>query len=183
MSDLDQLDGLDAPGIFAKVSATLDVLTHASRTTHQAARRALDLLDQAGQLYPSPGRLAASTITPAANTNPVVLDLGGPSQGRVWEVRNLVVGGALPTTVVAGRADVFVSGAGASQQPNSLLDWRDYASTLPNAALYGAGDLALIYPENLFVVLTGYTVSTQYLALAGITDRLDSPAARPVSNT
>lgn len=174
MTDLD-------PGL--EISGTLHALLGIGsrlEAMHRSLQRANELAAQAALLTPS------STVQPASGIFltgiPLVLDLGGPAQGHVWDVRRIVVGGVLPTTAATGVADVYASAAGPSQQPSSLIDWVDRAAALPLSGFYGAGDVGVRYPEHLYAIVTAATNGQTYLAGARVVDRIESPATRSVES-
>lgn len=169
MTVTDLAPGFDVEASF-KLSAALD------KNTDTMRRFADTWIEQAAVLTPFQSRITAADSS--ASSGNLTLDLGGPTQGWIWELRNLVVGGVLPTTAVNGSIDVYVSGAGKSQQPASTLDWIDHASTVPRWGFYGAGDVYIRYPENLYVVITSPTASTVYMAAGTVLVRPDSPTAR-----
>lgn len=114
--------------------------------------------------------------------------LGAPAQGRVWNVRQMVVGGATPTTTAAGRADVFIvnddPATGAPQtgdlpgrpgfrsstglKPTSLNYWYDQETSLPNRGYFGRGELVVVAESCLWVVFSNVTAAQQYTALARV---------------
>lgn len=168
----------DAPGLSldADLKVSLDLLGGSVKRLAEQQERANQLVQQAGLLQPSSRTETAADV--CGSTGTLVLDLGGPAQGRLWDVRRIVVGGATRLTAAAGTADVFVSAAGKLQQPGSLLDWADEAATMPLMATYGAAELALRYPEHLFIVINGGTSTQQYLAAARVVDHMDTPTSR-----
>ncbi len=119
-------------------------------------------------------RVFATGIFPASGG--LILNLGGPEQGRFWYVRSIQVGGLSPTTAALGRADIFVSGMDLRAYSSNaaplaqvgLQDWRDQAVTLPAVAPYSHGGLPLRLNENLFVIFSNGTSGQQYVAAAQI---------------
>jgi len=100
--------------------------------------------------------------TPTADA---VIDLGGPTQGRVWDLRNLIIGGLNWTTTAAGSALVVV----AAQQPARASDVGlpavvDQAATLPLPAGYSRGQIRLYYPDRLYVIVQLGTQAQEYVA-------------------
>ena len=100
-----------------------------------------------------------------ANGNAVMMDQfqSGPDQGHFWHVRSIVIGGVLPTTAVVGRADIFATAMVPGQVPNYLqllgtTQWRDFTTTLPSVAFYGAGELSLFPQDELLIIVSGATV-------------------------
>lgn len=144
--------------------------------TNQLARQYRRVLE-AGAILPIN---TVSADVEIAASGAAVLDLGGPAQGRVWDVRRLVAGGKQVTIAAAGSADAFFTAAPASSVPGglTLAEWVDTAATLPLTAYWGAGEFELRYPEHLFVVFRSATNGQQYMAAARFVDRLESPTTR-----
>ena len=123
--------------------------------------------------------LRAAGVSPAAKD--LVLNLGGPSYGRLWEVRRLVVGGANWAAVVGGRADIIIAAnAPLNTPPRALSDVVDVAKSLPSVAFYSSGQLVLRNPQQLYVVIATPTATTQYAVGGGGFDVPDRPAYRVV---
>ncbi len=106
-----------------------------------------------------------------SNGDSFEIGLGGPSYGRLWQVRTLIVGGPLWTSSVAGSALVVISPA-RSITP-ALTDIVDEASTLPLPAQYSTGQIVVRHPNHLRVVILTPTSSTQYAAGGYATDMPD----------
>jgi hypothetical protein len=117
-------------------------------------------------------RLGASSVSAASGN--LVIDLGGPGQFRLWEVKRLTVGGGLWTDTVAGQALVVVSSSNPSGAP-ALTDVADQESSLPAVASYGTRQLVVRHPQRLFVVFVTPTATTQYAAGGAATDFPDKP--------
>lgn len=115
--------------------------------------------------------LRGSASSDAAGDS-VVIDLGGPAYGRLWQLRRLVVGGALWTSTVAGSALVVVSTQRSSTPP--LPDIADQAPSLPNVATYSTGQVIVRNPNHLYVVFLSPTASTLYAVGGAATDIPDS---------
>lgn len=162
----------EGPSITAALSATLDVVTDTSQTMKRIAKRLA-----APPMTPVWRQFPASGIVPAGGF--LVLWLGGPDQGHYWNVREIVIGGATPATVAAGRGDVFVTATDLRTQPSvaaiGLNEWRDQAATLPDISFYGAGELRVVAPEELFVVLSTATPAQAYTAIAYLEDVQAAP--------
>jgi hypothetical protein len=103
-----------------------------------------------------------------------VVRLTGPDQGHVWYIRQVIVGGITPTTVAAGRADIFSSAADARSRTAlnqfSMVDWRDTAAALPLVGAYSRGEISLRFNEELFVAFSGATPAQQYVAVCHVED-------------
>lgn len=100
------------------------------------------------------------------------IDLGGPTYGRVWQLRRLIVGGAQWGSTVAGSALVVVSANQPSATP-PISDVVDQAETLPLPALYGTGQVIIRHPNHLYIVFLSPTASTTYGVGGAATDMPD----------
>jgi hypothetical protein len=118
--------------------------------------------------------------------NPLLLDIGVPTQGTYWSVRKIVVGGLdiaalvdsdwVPLTV-DGFAGVYVSGAiseVALKNPGNFNNLEDIASQFPGVAYYPKDALTVRPQEHLYVVVYGGTSGQQYVANANITIHSDA---------
>lgn len=97
-----------------------------------------------------------------------IFDFSGPTQGVIWHIRSITVGGLTPSTAAAGRADVFVSatdpGVNTTLATLGLSDWRDQSAALPNIAFYGNGAMVLRPNEDPLIIVSGATVGQVYMA-------------------
>lgn len=112
-------------------------------------------------------RYISSGIVPASGF--LVLGNGAsPTMGHVWYIRSIAISSTAPGTIVDGRADVFVSAQDLRNVTNMNLigmqDWRDQATSLPNIAFYGKGELPLHGQEQLAIVLSGGTLNQNVVA-------------------
>lgn len=165
-------DQLAPPPAPLEVSVALQFEAFAGRLS-EFERRVMDhLLWERRRPVPVRHRSIGSGITDP--TGFVILDLLGPTQGHVWQVLGLSVGGLTTTTRAAGRADVFISKAGyagySSLVGPGLTDWRDFTPTLPNVALYDPDQLFLHGEEHLYVAVSQATAGQQFVAGASIVD-------------
>ena len=101
----------------------------------------------------------------------LVLSLGGPAYGRLWQIRRIVVGGAQWSDTVAGSALVVVSPSLNANPP--LPDVVDQAASLPLPALYSMGQILVRNPNRLYVVVVAPTASTVYAVGGAATDMPD----------
>jgi len=121
---------------------------------------------------PVPVMLNSSGVV-GSSSDPLYLDLGGPSYGRAWEVRQLVIGGITWATTVAGNAVVLVQPvAPSATNPAGTAGIQDQAASLPSVAFYSGGQFRIGNPNHLWVAVIGGTASTPYL-VAG--DAFDMP--------
>lgn len=102
-----------------------------------------------------------------------------PPQGRIWYVRSVRVGGISPTTVAAGRADLYVTtqipNAGSTQAQLGLSDWVDGAAALPAVTFYNRGAISLRDQESLVASITGGTAAQQYVAVWTLEEFEEAP--------
>lgn len=105
-----------------------------------------------------------------ASPGPLILNLGSPDLGTVWEVESVIVGGSEVTTSVAGTAGLYVT-AVPTVQGLGLSNAVDVAAsgTLPNAGFYGRKDIVVTAQENLVVAIWNGTVGTGYIASTAVT--------------
>ena len=148
--------GLDA-SFFLSLGASVGTLTDEIRA---------DRHRREAMLPPSDESLFASGVCPSSGT--LTLALGSVPQGRVWQVRRVVAGGATVTTTAAGKAWVFAQGA----PPNdlNLTNWKDGFTTLPLGNTYGTHQFYMLASAHLWVVFTGATSTQQYTAAADVED-------------
>lgn len=106
-----------------------------------------------------------------SGSDTLIIGLGGPAFGRLWEVRRLTVGGGLWTTTVAGQALVVVGPAHSLTPP--LSDIVDQAGTLPSVSGYSTRQIVVRHPDHLRVVFLTPTASTQYAVGGAATDYPD----------
>lgn len=104
----------------------------------------------------------------------IVLDLGGPAHGRLWEVRRLVLGGAAWSSTAAGTA-LIVTGSGTASSAPPLPDVVDEAASLPKVSFYSSGQVVLRNPAHLYIVIDSPTASTTYAAGGEAFDMPDRP--------
>lgn len=175
----DTAHGVEAEvGFSAKLIAGLSTLAERVQRQTDETRRANQLAAQAAALAPISYRRRASG-TPASGA--LVLDFGGPAQGRTWELRHVVVGGDTPADTRAGAAYVYrVAGGVLASMPAmlSMSDVIDWTATLPNVSFYAAGDVPIVAGERIFVVVAGGTDGEDYQAAVTVLDRLSTPTDR-----
>ena len=145
-------------GVFAQLAVNLGNLCG-------QMKRDQDRRDQAARSLPGDYQYATSAAFPASGT--LALNLGSPDQGQFWSVRRIVVGGSDITTTPAGTAWVFVQGSppnanGANPSTAQVADFT--VGTLPQKAFYGTHELVVDATEYLWVIITGGTATTLYVA-------------------
>lgn len=122
------------------------------------------LIRRLNAMTPVMHRTSASASCPSPTAS-FVLDLGSPSLGTFWEVREAAVGGVEVTTSAAGSAGLYVSG-----QPTAfgagLGNAVDYLAALPLVRYYSTGGLYVRPNEHLFAVVFAGTAGQVYVANA-----------------
>jgi hypothetical protein len=124
--------------------------------------------DRADRRRQAPGDAWLQQSGTAGSSGIVVLDMGSVPQGRVWDIRRMVVGGAKVTSSPAGSAYAFVQGAPPTDL--SITNCVDIFLTLPQGDTYGTHQLFMTRGEHLWVVFSGAANGTQYAASARIED-------------
>lgn len=157
----DDLDG-DGPGLgldfFISLGAKIGSLADAidsDRTDRQSRQQA-------------PGDAQLNGAAVATSAGLVLIDLGSVPQGRVWDVRRLVVGGATVTTAAVGVGYVFAQGAPPNDK--AITGCVDIFSSLPMGNTYGTHQLFLLRGEHLWILISGATPGQQYGASCRIED-------------
>lgn len=116
--------------------------------------------------------VVAGTGTCPTPTASFVFDLGHPSAGFFWQVREIVIGGVDLSQTPAGVGWVVVQATtpeeyGSTAPPiTAVRDWTKAA--LPQNAFYGTHELVVNQMEHLFVVITGGTAGVEYVAVAAV---------------
>ena len=112
--------------------------------------------------------VASGTYLSSVGT--LVLNLGSPDAGTMWEVHSFAMGGTEVNVSAAGKWGLYVSGlpqlAGAGM--GNLVDIGSGISstTLPYAAHYGTRQVQVSDQETLFAVIFGGTDQQTYVANA-----------------
>lgn len=149
------------------VSAELQIgeLTLALKAFQEDHKRLLDVLQNYLQDdITKTGTVTYGTADPSTN----VINLGHPSSGFWWQVRNIVVGGTDITQAPAGVAWYCIM----SQMPQanppifSVVDWTKQA--LPTNGFWGNHEFVLHTNEHLLVIITGGTAGVVYSSVARV---------------
>ena len=156
-----ELGGFTLKALF-DIGATLDGIHAQLRKTHD-----LEEAYQFGGIQVKLQGVASSD----SGSHTIEIGLGGPTYGRLWQVRVLVVGGPLWTQTVAGTALVVVSSA--RNLTPALTDIVDEAGSLPSVSQYSTGQIIVRHPNHLRVVILTPTGSTQYAVGGWATDLPD----------
>jgi hypothetical protein len=164
--DADVGAGIELGGFSLKalldIGATLDGMHATLKKVHR--------LEEAYEFGAVQVRLNG-TATSDSGSDTIEMGLGGPTYGRMWQLRSLAVGGVQWTTTVAGSALVVVSSA--RNLTPALPDIVDVAGSLPAVSQYGTSQIVIRHPNHLRVVILTPTASTQYAAGGYATDLPD----------
>lgn len=141
-------------------------LTSETQSMHQTLKKLLKAQNDYQQRGPTFVNLNGSGVADA-NGDTLVFDLGGPSYGHTFEVRQLIVGGATWATTALGNAVMVV---GSSSPGNSvgggvdvsLAGVQDHAASLPSVAFYSAGQFVIRHPNHLYCVILSPTALQLY---------------------
>jgi hypothetical protein len=137
---------------------------------HSTMKKILRVEEEYQQKGPTLVNLQGSG-TVDSNSDPLVIDLGGPNQNRVWEVRQLIAGGLTWATTVAGNGLIVISSAPPTA-PYGLVAMQDHIAAFPAVAFYSGGQFRLRAPTHVYLVILSGTASTPY-QVAG--DAYDMP--------
>lgn len=153
----------------AKLSATLDTMAEQQKQLDQTMRRIQEALTHAPIDYPIHG-----SITFPATTTTGVVGLGGPSIGRLWQVRRLAMRGTTG-------AKVFVYVNAAKPTTNTaIIGMADYHTGMPWATFYSTHQLVLNGNEKLWLYFTGATAG-HTVQITGRVEDYDFAAYRGVT--
>jgi hypothetical protein len=129
----------------------------------------LQSLEEAYQFGSVEVPLRAASVSGASGA--LVIDLGGPTYGRKWEVKRLSVGGTTWASAVGGIGQAVIS-PNAQTNP-AISDVADVAATLPSIAFYSTGQFVVRHPNHLYIVIVTPTASTQYAVGGSATELPD----------
>jgi hypothetical protein len=154
---------LDGPGVELDLGGSLSLSIGALSASLDADRR-----DRAAQRAAAQRRipvhrpLSASGVGVTSTT--LYLGLGHPDPGFIWEIRRIVVGGALATATPASTAVMAIVGP-----PNptdlTLTNAFDYTTVaLPWVAYYSTAQFVVQQGQHLTIAITGPGNTTPYAA-------------------
>jgi len=136
-------------------------------------------------------RLAGAVQTPNPVTRPLVIDLGSPAKGFLWELQWVVAQGADPATAVANVSAIGFLGS-RSSAPSTIVGLgggSDQVNAITNGvAVGGAGagvsfpDKVICYPtEGLYFLIVGtagnVAASAVYVVNVGVIQIPNTPEA------
>lgn len=139
-----------------------------------ATNRRLDRMnEQLGKLVAQPSYIQVQKSGVVDNNgDDLEIGIAKPSEGFVFYVLNLVIGGVNWSTTAAGKALVVVSSYTSTAQGSGttgaagqygLVSVRDEADSLPLPSFYSRGQFVVQPPEALRVVITGGTANQTYV--------------------
>lgn len=99
----------------------------------------------------------------------VVLDLGGPANGRWWQVMQWTIGGRLWSSTAGGVGLLVVSATppvNAASVGIALVN--DVAAASPAARTLSRGQVSVRSHERLYIVVTGPAATTEYVGAANV---------------
>lgn len=147
-----------------------DAITEQTRRLREEAR-AMPALVKISSAF-TYSTAAGATVTQQGGTGIGVL-IGGPEVGRQWHVRQIVVGGTTITAAPSGTVWLFAAAA----PPNdlSLTSVVDFSTGMPNIATYSEDEIYVAPNENLWLIITGGTNATVYVASVTIQESAFMP--------
>jgi hypothetical protein len=153
--------GIDL-SIFAKLGVQIETLAEQQKAAADRDRRKMDCI-------PS-DYTANGNATVDAGADPIFIDLGQPSQGRIWEVRRIIVGATIASATATGSVFVFQQGLKpADLNVANLVDLYTLG-VFPQRAFYGAHQFIVRPGEHIWVVVTGGTPGQQIVTAAKVED-------------
>jgi hypothetical protein len=163
MSDALELD------VGAKLSLAIGATTSEVRSLRRDLQRAAARMPINNNVY--------SAETCPASGNNFNLDVGGPTQGRVWHLKRLMVGGGAFPFTAAGTAYLFVGvnpiSIGQPPIPTELADFT--TEDFPQRSYYSNQQITARAGERLRLVIVGGTAGVQYFAAGLVEDWPDRP--------
>lgn len=154
--------------------AGLDLSFFASLAVHlgslaESFKREQDRRDE--MVPPQDSNLVGQGVVNAAGQ--LVIDLGSVPEGRVWQVRRIVIGEPTATAAPTGSAFLLAQGAppvAGNVPTTSVVDsWPTFAKGAAGST-YGTHQLFLIAPEHLWVVVHGGTSGVQWVTSCRVED-------------
>lgn len=152
------------------LQASIDGLAEQMRKANDRAQNALDHA-------PSWVQVRGQGTTSAAGVT--VFSCGGPSIGRVWQMRSLAVGG---TGLAKGTVRIYVAATQPSSSSIQIVGARTtttFATASLRTNLYSTGQLMLAAREQLWVVVVTAT-PTKVVSVDGMAEDFDFAAYRGV---
>lgn len=133
----------------AKLSASLDTMAEQQKKSAEIMARIQSALTH----IPLDTPVTGGGKTNATGT--VVFNCRGPAQGRLWQVRRLVIGG--PSK---GKALFYSVGSPPASTGGQVTGLVDLSSTWPNRAFYSTHQFVVVPSNLLFVVVVTATATT-----------------------
>ncbi len=160
-----------------EVSAVVGLQASIDGLAAQMKRR-LDRAQQAVDHAPVAAPIHGQSST--GTTGAAVFSCGGPTQGRVWQIRSLAIGAS---GIAAGIARFYAAGSAPQTTGLQLIGARD-TTTFKTFSLrtrfYSTGQFLLHAPQQLWVVVVTAT-HTVTVGVDGIAEDYDWAAYRAVT--
>jgi hypothetical protein len=161
--------------VAAELTASLDGLGSSLGRLNKNLERAQQAFDHAPSATPIAGQGATGT------SGACMINCGGPNLGRIWQVRNLVLGGA---GLTAGIAYIYALGAPPLTTPLQIAGMKDtitFATFPVRSTFYSTRQFVVLPLEQLFVVVTGAT-HTKTVHVTGQAEDYDFAAYHGVTS-
>lgn len=125
-------------------------------------------------------RVKAAGLAPTSGV--LVLTLGWPFVGRVWNVQHIVASQADPTVSVTGKVFVCVGKTPSiatilGTDPIDPFAVQTATNLIPSDANFGRHECVVHHQDTLYVVYSGVTAGTQMIAHALVVDEHESEEA------
>lgn len=158
--------------LLAEISIRLGALTRqVTRSEEAAAARHQHELAERARRIPIHNRFHTSVVFPSSDDS-AVMNCGGPSQGRVWDLRSLIVGGLQWQTTFpnsSGMASIYVAGYIPTDN-TPLVNLVDHSQWMPSVAHYDGHQVMVKAGECLFVRIRFGTAGATYTAQGSFLD-------------
>lgn len=159
----------------AELKATLDGVRSSLDRFNRNLSRAQQAFDHAPAATPINGQGATGS------TGAVIINCGGPPLGRVWQVRQLAIGG---TGLAAGTAYIYALGSQPITSPLQIVGMKDATTFKTFAArtnLYSTRQFLVLPLEQLWVVIKTAT-HTKTVQVSGQAEDYDFAAYHGVTS-
>ena len=108
--------------------------------------------------------------------DPAFVDLGGPAQQRVWNVRQLIVGGPFWSSTAGGTGLILVQpNAPTPGQVGGLANVQDAFGTMPAVHFYSSDQFKVRAPNRIWLQVVTGTANAVYNAAGDAYDSPDRP--------
>jgi hypothetical protein len=118
-----------------------------------------------------PRRIVGSA-TSTSTSVPTFIDAGGPPSGKAWVFRRITIHTAATLYAAQLTQPSVVYFCSSNPQP---MDSVDYAQFVPAAWSYGRGELAIKFPDHLWVGVLAGSTGVQYIVTASVVEEVAEP--------